>query len=159
MSPGAKLIFLTILCYFTAKAPTQAESQILSLSISVPEQSIRIGSEVKVKTILTNVTDHVVNLSDSNRDCDYAAQVFDSKGNAASETTYKQRLRCDKGQSDGRMVVVALKPHESKQDEIVLSRLYSLKPGRYEIQIARVIATDPDKRTVKSNIITITLTE
>jgi hypothetical protein len=38
--------------------------QLLSLSISVPEQTVALGSEIKVKTKLTNIADHVLNLVD-----------------------------------------------------------------------------------------------
>jgi hypothetical protein len=158
MRIDAKLVFLIILPCSAGTTLTQAAGQLLSLSISA-EQSARIGSEVKVKTNLTNITNHVLYLSDSNRDCDYSTEVRDDKGNPAPETTYKHQLRCNQGLSDGRVKTVSLKPHESKQDEVVLNRLYDLRPGRYEVQVERVIPKELGQGSVISNTLTITVTE
>jgi len=156
----AKFVLFTIVPYLVATTFPQTANQLLSLSISVPEQTVRIGSEVKVKTNLTNITDHVLNFYDANRDCDYPVEVLDDKRNSAPETVYKRQLRCNQGLSDGKIENVTLKPHESRQDEIVVTRFYDLtRPGRYFVQVLRKIPKELGQGTVKSNILTITVTE
>src|SRR6266478_10132961 len=134
--------------------------QLLLLSISVPEQTVAIGSEVKVKTKLTNVTDHVLTFFDTNRDCDYWAEMRDNNGDPVPPTDYKRQLKCNARLTDGRRILVTLKPQESTEDEIVLTSLYVLsRAGTYSVFVQRRLPKELGEITVKSNTITINFTD
>ena len=144
--------------------PKQSEQPfskpLLSLSISVPEQTVALGSEIKVKTKLTNITDHVLNLVDTNRNCDYLAEMRGDKGDSVPVTDYKRQLRCNGGLTDGRNILVTLKPQESREDEIDLTSLYLVsRVGTYSVFVQRRFPEELGGGTVQSNSITINLTD
>jgi|SRR6266404_1878835 len=142
------------------KQNDQPSNKLLSLSISVPEQTVTIGSEVKVKTNLTNITDHVLNFFDSNPDCDYWAELRDDKGDPVPATDYKRQLKCSGRLSDGRRILVTLKPQESRADEIELTRLYVLsRAGSYSLFVQRRLPKELGEITVKSNTTTMNFTD
>jgi hypothetical protein len=145
-------------------SPKQTEQpsskQLLSLSISVPDQIVTIGSEIKVKTNLTNISDHVLNFVDTNTDCDYWAEMRHHSGDPVPATDYKRQLGCNSRLSDGRRILVTLKPRESTEDEIELMRLYVLnRSGRYSVLVQRKLPKELGGGTVQSNTITIDVRE
>jgi hypothetical protein len=156
----AKFVLFMIVPYLAATSFPQGANQSFSLSIAAQEETAKTGSEIKIKTTLTNVTKHDLTFFDTNRDCDYPVEVRNDNGNPAPETEYKQQLRCKEGPSDGRIIMVNLKPQEARHDEIVVTRLYDLtRPGKYFVQVLRKVPKELGQGTVKSNILTITVTE
>ena len=136
--------------------PKQTEQpfskQLLSLSISAPERTVTLGSEVKVKTKLTNITDHVVHFFDTIRDCDYWAEMRDNNGDPVPATDYNRQLKCNARLSDGRRILVTLKPKESTEDEIVLTSLYVLsRAGTYSLHSQRRLPRELGGGAVQSN--------
>jgi hypothetical protein len=137
-----------------------AASQPLSLSIAAPEQTVQIGSELKIKTTLTNLTNHVITLRDRIRACDYPVQVRDETGNLAPETDYQRHLKCNARFTESRNILVVLKPQESRQDEIIINQLFDLSvPGTYSVQASRTIPKELGPEPIKSNTITISITK
>jgi len=52
------------------------------------------------------------------------------------------------------------RPNESTKENIALSDLYDLShPGQYTIQVSRAVSDKPKDGVVKSNTITVTVTE
>jgi len=160
MTFDAKFALIMIVFSFLEKNLPQSADPPLSLSITAVEQTIPIGSEAKVRTTLTNITSHPVTFSDTNPDCDYLADMRDDKGDFVLVTDYKRQLKCYGGLSDARNILVTLKPHESRNDEILLTRLFVLNhAGRYSVFVKRKLPKVLDGGTVKSNTITITVTD
>lgn len=158
MCPNRKIAALIILPSLFGTGLPRAANQPLSLSITAPEQVVQIGSELKVKTTLTNLTDHVITLRDRIRACDYLTQVRDERGNLAPETEYQRQLKCNARFTEGRNMAVILKPGESRDDEIIVNQLYELNsPGNYSVQVSRTVPRELGPEAIKSNIITITL--
>jgi hypothetical protein len=160
MRPDARFVVLMILpCLFGTNLP-QGANQPLSLSITAQQQVVQIGSEVKIRTTLTNLTNHVITLHDRIRACDYPVQVRDESGKLAAETDYQRHLNCNARFAESRNILVALKPQESREDEIIINQLFQLNsPGNYSIQVSRRIPKELGPEAIKSNTVTITVTK
>jgi|SRR5882762_1666120 len=149
-------IQLMLFCGLLGIGSPDPISQPLSLSIAAVEQTGRLGSEVRLRTKLTNISNHVLTFFDTDPDCDYLAEVRDENGNLARPTDHKLLLKCNNGLADGRKILVTLKPQESRDDEILLNRLYQLtRPGNYSVQVSRAIPKELGGGATKSNTITI----
>src|SRR6266403_5108418 len=145
-------------CFSGTNFPPSPD-QTLSLVITPAHQTVSAGSEVKIKTKLTNSSDHVVTFFDTNFDCDYPTEVRDDKGNPAPQTPYRRELKCSERLGDTRNILVTLKPQESIDEEIVVNKLYDLsRPGDYLIQVSRTVPKKLGGGSIKSNTIMITLT-
>jgi hypothetical protein len=82
------------------------------------------------------------------------------KGDPVPVTDYKRQLRCNGGLTDGRRILVTLKPQESREDEIDLTSLYLVsRVGTYSVFVRRRLPEELAGRTVQSNTITINLTD
>jgi hypothetical protein len=150
---------MTLTCFFASNL-ARGTNQPLSLSITVPQQVVQIGSEVKIKTTLTNITNHVITLHDRIPACDYPVEVLDESGNPAPETDYQRSLNCNARLTESRNILVTLGSQESRQDEIILNQLFKLNsPGNYSVQVSRRIPKELSPEAIKSNIVTITLTK
>jgi hypothetical protein len=159
MCPDPRFVLLMILPCLFGTSPPQVAKQPLSLAISAPEHVVKVGSELKIRTTLTNVTNHVIRLRDRIRACDYPAQVRDESGNLAPETDYLRSLKCHARFNESRNILVILRPGESREDEIIINQLFELNsPGNYSVQVSRSIPKELGPEPIKSNVITITVT-
>jgi len=159
MRRDLRFVLVMILPSLFGTSLPRAANRPLALSISAPEQVVQIGSELKIRTILTNVTSHVITLHDRIPACDYRVQVLDDKGNLAPETDYQRQLKCNARFTESRNVLVTLKPQESRQEEILITRLFELNsPGKYSVQVSRSIPTELGGGSIKSNEIAVTVT-
>lgn len=149
-----------ILCCISRIGFSQITIEPLSLTITPAEQTATAGAIIKVKAKLTNLTDHVITFFDTNSDCDYLTEVRGDSGNPAPETAYKRQLQCSDKSGDSRNILVSLKPREAIGEEILVSRLYELRrPGNYTVQVSRRVPKGVGKGPIKSNVVTITVTE
>jgi hypothetical protein len=131
-----------------------------SLTISSPQTSFKSGSRVWVKLIMTNTSKRAITLEDANPACDYQLDVRDANGNAVPDTEFKTKLNCTSPRLTGRDIIYSLKPHESRQDEIVLNSMSQMtQPGTYFVQLARKIPRDLGKGVVKSNVVSVEVTD
>ena len=159
MCPDPKFVLLMILPCLFGTRPTQVANQPLSLAISAPEHVVKVGSELKIRTTLTNVTNHVITLRDSIRACDYPVHVREGSGSLAPETDYQRSLQCNARFTESRNILVILKPRESREDEIIINHLFELNsPGNYSVQVSRRIPKELGPEPINSNTITITVT-
>ena len=158
MTISMRLIFVTGFVFALGIGPPKPSKQQLSLSIGTMEQTLKIGSEASIQTTLTNISDHKIQFFDRNPDCDYVTYLRDINGNLVRETSYKQRLDCTRRLTDARNISVILKPRESRQEEIPLTRLYDLtQPGKYFVQVVREIPKELGGGIIRSNTLTITM--
>jgi len=127
-----------------------------ALSITGPRASVKSGAEIRVHVTLTNTSDREITIFDTNRDCDYQAEVVDEAGQPAIETEYRRTLKCEGPSVISRNVLITLKPGETREDELVISDLYDMRrPGHYAVHVSRKIPKDLGQGTARSNGITI----
>jgi hypothetical protein len=159
MRADPRFALLSILPYLFGTSPPQVANQPLSLAISAPEHVVKVGSELKIRTTLTNVTNHVITLRDRIRACDYPVQVRDESGNLAPQTDYQRSLKCNARFTESRNILVFVRPGQSREDEIIINQLFELNsPGNYSVQVSRRISKELGPEPINSNIITITVT-
>jgi len=133
-----------------------------SLTIQDNGPTVKLGSEVELKLILTNTSAGEITLWDRNRLCDYELDIRNSSGRPVRETSFKRELKCGNGFSVavGKNQIRVLKPSESFSDVMFINEAYELNhAGDYTIQASRTIPKELGGGTVRSNIITITITE
>lgn len=149
----------------TAKQPFIANISAESPAVRTGPDSyiVKAGSEVFVMVHITNVSKRNLALgydSDSRTGVSFAHQyeVRDSDGNVAQKRTISHP---EIGSTGHGWPARVLKPGESMDiggDHI--SRLYDLsRPGEYAIQLLRAVNDNPKDGFVKSNTITVTVTE
>lgn len=143
----------------------QSAQPVFSVAISVPQDVVASGAEVKVKIVLKNTSDHEIGVARSSREDqgEFHNKIVlrDEHGNLVQ---MKERgNNGGKGQNDTdsviqeTMVVFPLKPGELLKDGFIVSKAYDMsKPGKYSIQVERI--DDESKTVVKSNTITVTVT-
>lgn len=133
-----------------------------SIAISASEIAAKRGSQVKVRTKLTNISSREIEFFDTNRYCDYAVEVRGPTGNLAPEGQYKRSLLCPNGtgRAMGWRKLVRLKPNESVEAEILVSSLYDMsRPGKYSVEVMRKAPKEFGEGVATSNRIAITITE
>jgi hypothetical protein len=160
------ILFLITTLLVTQSADTRASKPpAISVKISAASDIFKVGSELRIKILITNRTDHEMLLG---RPAGKPGQaeflnlidVRDEKGNAVAKTEYYRQISGEEVAIGGISVSVSsthVRPGESVEEEAILNKLYNLdKAGKYTIQTQR---DDPDsKALVKSNTITVTVT-
>ena len=138
-----------------------AGSQPFSLQISAVRQRVQSGSQVALNLTLTNTSDAEITIVDIDRRCDYSLEVHDGQGQPVRETAAKRELECTPWPPvAGRRIIRTLKPHESFDDLMYMSEAYEVnRPGDYFIRAVREIPKGLGKGIVKSNLVTITVSE
>ena len=144
-------------------ATTGEISQPFTITISMPKETVKVGGELRVHVVLTNVSNQSLFIKRSpdpvQAELHYTVKVHDKKGSDVKETKYGQAVRKHELLiiSDA---AILLEPGEILEEDTVLSKLFDLtSPGEYEVQLSRPVSDDPKAENVKSNIITITVTE
>lgn len=132
----------------------------ISLSIRATQETTKRGSDVTINVTLTNLTNHAVVFTDRNSACDYAVDVRDSAGLPAPQTEYKRTLKCGTKLADGRNIIVTLKPGESRQEQLIITRACDLeRPGIYSVRALRTFPDDIGDGTATSNQVQVVITE
>jgi len=134
--------------------------QPFSLTLEPPTQKLQPGSPVEINLTLTDISGHEIALIDANRWCDYGIEIRDSHGQLPPETGYKRELKCSFRVIAGRRMIRALRPGESFQDEMPVTQIYDLnRADDYYIQVSRKVPKELGGGTIKSNIVTLTISE
>jgi hypothetical protein len=138
-----------------------------SVTISTALTVVKVGSEVKISIVLTNLFDQemFVTWDNGNRgELDYMISVLDRDGHEPLETKYFRAARGKDSADPGETTALVIAPSSGSRqvkaggtltDSIYLNKLYDLKPGKYTVQVERI---DDSHRTVKSNMLAVTLT-
>ncbi len=142
---------------------TYDEHPATSLTISQVRDSLKIGSPILVRMILTNNSNHDISVGRDVRERDYQVEVRDANGDLAVDTKYGHARN---GHADpnsftpdelrSNVYCVNVKAGETSVFEVDVSKLYEIaKPGKYTVQLQKL---DPVSVTiVKSNKITLDL--
>jgi len=152
-------IFALTLLIPPASAWVLPAGQGFSLVISTMQESVRIGSEIKLTIKLTNETNHVISLIDMDQRCDYTVEVRDSRGQLARETEQRRRFKCAEPVA-GKVIQLKLKPGEQHEYLLFLNDWYYMtRPDEYRVAVNRKIPKEMGDGQVKSNTITLRVTE
>jgi hypothetical protein len=154
----ARLFFVLAPAVLAASPPQGSPP--FSLTIEPARETFRPDSQVELKLTLKNTSTREISIRDTNRWCDYGLEVRGGGGQPAPETPYKLQLDCGFHVTIGRRVIKILRPGESYDDAMFVNQIYNLsRPGKYTIQASREIPKEIGQGTVKSNIVTVTVTE
>jgi len=121
------------------------------LTITTPLETVKVGSEVLLRTYVTNITG-----SEVTYDCaKFSIHIFDADNNAVDWIASRELLRF---QQTGSGKTCGAQPYGSEVDSVShLNKLYDLgKPDRYTIQASQFY--DKGKTWVKSNTLSLTVT-
>jgi len=124
-----------------------------SIVLNAPIVEVKAGSELKVRIVLTNLTDKelILDVDNGSRgEFDYTIRLLDKNGQEPPETRY---LRAVRGEdtfdpvSKTELIIVgsngfrAIKPRETLTHTMDLNKLYVLKPGKYTLHLEGFGAT------------------
>ena len=139
----------------------QSRQAPFSLTITADQAEIKSGSEATVNTTLTNLSNRAVSLEFTSPLCDYVVEVRDSTGKMAPDTKDKPAQFCAGGMKiSGRDIITQLKPNDSWKDNIPVSLSSDMsQPGKYSVQVMWKPPKEFGGVLVKSNTITVTVTE
>ncbi len=160
-------ILAAVLFTLLGGAPAYCGEPSFSLTISLAQDTVKAGSEVTVKIVLKNTTDHEIRVGgkgmlpgDDLVPANCRAIVTDAKGVRAPYTKYGERMwgRPLEEGAEGTIIFGAMKAGGQGAFDLVLSRLYDLsKPGKYTIEVRY---PDGDSQViVKSNRIVLTIVQ
>lgn len=135
-----------------------------SLTLSAPQPTVKDGQPVMVNVIVKNISDHLLGVEEdrgSAQEVNYEVTVREKSGNEAPTSAFHRLLRGKPLRDDQVVAVnpnellVPLDPGKSLTDPIDLTKLYSLRPGVYSVQVERIFGS---QAPVRSNAVTITVT-
>ena len=174
MIRGDSFVFCGLLAVSCAMYSAAEDKAPVTVSIQCPQSEVRSGSEVKLLITVTNASEQNITLyklpgDDGQAEAANKIEVRDSSGNllpridgqkvmiGGTQRMMPKRWISRKG--------VILKSGESLEDFTILSSIFDLsKPGKYTITVQNERRSDGPEHElkliyVKSNIITITVTE
>jgi hypothetical protein len=144
--------------------PASRPNNEFSLTLSASQLTVRGGGPVVVTVTVTNISGHVIGVEEdraSSQEHNYKVTVRGEHGEDAPTTAYHRMLRGQPSQDDPEIVInssellVPLDPGKTLTDSIDLTKLYSLKPGVYSIEVER---TFDNQVIIHSNTLMITVT-
>ena len=140
--------------------PVAASADPFSVVIAAEWPSEKVGSDLAVIATITNTSAKKIAIIDTQRFCDYTVEVRDDAGEVPPIDKWRQKINCEGVEISGRRIFRELKPNESYSDPLILKQWYEMyHPGKYQVQIGRKIPDQLGKGWVKSNVITLTVTE
>lgn len=151
-----------VFCFLAALVLLANPKPPLSVVVSPASQTVKSGTDVKLKTAIRNTSSHELIFFDRNPICDYPIKISDGDGNQPPESEVKQQSRCDrKPQLDGaRNILIRLKPGDSRDEEISVSYYYDVRrTGTYTVQVFRHLPAEISTEDIPSNSVTFVVTE
>jgi hypothetical protein len=145
--------------------PSRSAQRPFSLTISTEHDRVKVGSEVLVQITLTNTSDQEIALGKApgnlpQAESEYLVEVHDSRGQTAPDTDYGRKIKQNKIVVSFSRVSATVGPGESLKDGVILTKLYDLsRPGKYSVQLLRKVPPQLGDGLIKSNKVTITVTE
>lgn len=138
-----------------------AQSEVLRMSISTPDEVVKSASAVRVKVTLTNTSpEYLIQVhrskGQSSVEENYVIDVRDSSGNPVKDTEARKKWR--DGERWGSNIAVLLRPGQSMQDEVVVSLFCDMtRPDEYTVRLRR--KRDGSATTVESNALKIKVSD
>lgn len=136
-----------------------AAAQLVSVTLSTANASVRSGDRIPIRIVIKNTSDHDISLlrspSPSLAEMHYRFTVERHDGQKVRETSYKRSI--DKGVA-GSEVLVTLKPGQTLEERADLAKLFDLtSPGEYQIQASRTLPSSEGDGSVGSNKLSLTV--
>jgi hypothetical protein len=106
-----------------------------SISIKANPDVVTVGQKIFIQIVLTNLSNHPMAAPSAileTLDVVYAFDIRDSTGNKVAQHQLTSG-------SPIQGVPGTLDPGKDKEEEVILNRFFTLKPGTYEIQVKRCI--------------------
>jgi hypothetical protein len=158
MKTSLKCVLILVTLAVCAAASTESSTPPFALTLEAEENPVKSGSEVKVDITLSNSSNRAMHMSYGLSELDYAFEVRDSH-RIPPETEFAR-------ESKGRAYfandhLFYLQPGENLPKALlVVSKFYDVsRPEKYNIQVSRAVPMDLGAGTIKSNVVTITITE
>ena len=134
--------------------------QPLKVTISAAREEVKVGEEVRIHVVLTNVSEQTITVlrspSQEQAEEHYTVRVYDKSGKDATETKYGHAAGSYR--FGGSEIVKPLAPGETMAEDTILSKQFDLTaPGEYQIQVSRPVSENPKDGVVQSNKIIITV--
>jgi hypothetical protein len=140
-----------------------------SLTLHSPSEPVKAGEEVRLKVTITNNSDHEILLVRApgivpEEEMNYEIDIRDEHGQQPPITSFFRELK-QKNYGWGSYLSYTLEPHKTTEDDLVITKLYTLSPAEYTIRVTRgirpmwqLLDKDREKVGVKSNTVTLTVT-
>ena len=152
------LLLLTVVAPVARCQATSAGQPPFSLTLSALTPNIESGSDVHIKIVMKNLSNHDLDCTPNyanGLDRAYEYDVRDSSGKALESWTKKHP---EIGQTFNPMIARFLKPGETVDTGEVISTTFDMtQPGQYTVQVSRKVSDNPKDGVVKSNKVTITI--
>jgi len=160
------LLFLAIFMAVQNPVAANGPRPVISVNLDSTSKNVKLGDEIQLKIVVTNVSDHEVRLTRSSGkgqgEFFNRFKVFDGQGNEPARTKYYRSLWGERGDTEPQeeinieIVGSLTKPGDSVTEQVDLNKLYKIeKPGIYKIQVEH---EDPETKTlIKSNVVTVTV--
>ena len=163
------LLFTTLVAIAAVAQTPQSSAAPFSISISMVNSQVSLGSPTKIQIVLENISDKEITVAESNfsknGERSYRLNVVSNTGSAVPRTDYGKALSGQRTQS---FTIIRdsqkphfLQPHEKLVSEATLNRIYKFEnPGTFFVQAAKDINPDAaNSDVVKSNILTVTIVQ
>lgn len=160
----ASALILAHATLFAAEGPSPG----FSVTLHAPDSPVKTGAELRLKATITNTSDHEIRFAKSpgvvpDEALSYQIDVRDPSGQEPPITPFFREVK-EKNYGWGSYTTYFLEPGKSFDEDLVITRLYSLKPGNYNITVTRAVRPmwqiqdkDKEKSSVKSNTVTVTV--
>jgi len=133
----------------------------MSVTISGPAEAVKVGSQVKIKVVLKNISSHELGISKAvgPGEFDYELDIRDDKGIKVAHTKYGRDISPEEGGGiSDNTIIVPLPPGGTETNTITISKIHDMsRPGRYTVQVRRY--EGDSKSWINSNTITVTITQ
>ncbi len=155
-----------LLCIILSFVASTAFGQEFSIKLDGPTIGREVGSEIHVVATITNTSDHEVRFAKGfgQEEFDCEIEVRDEQGKTPPLTESYRNLKEHPTSRWGSYATVVLEPGKSFDDDLVVTHLYLLKPGKYEVKVTRgkrpmwqIPSNERQKTTVTSNTIKLTV--
>ena len=136
----------------------------IALRIAAPAHPLKAGKPVVLQVTVTNTSDRGINVQISQGTEDaaliYRVHVLDERERPAPPHTPPPRRRGGPPPTPAYSIHgVDLQPGKSLTDEVNVSYIYDLRPGKYKVWVAEPYYRGPDRPNglVRSNTVTFTV--
>ena len=161
-----KITGTILYCLLSLQIAAIGQTYPVTVSITTPEKAVKSGSEIRVNITVTNNSDETVRTPKVLGLDRQGGQPESANGIDVTDSKGQPLRRLPGHQSWLSQALKALKPGDSDEDFLILTKLFDLsKPGQYTVGVRHEIM-EPDESEdgfkrifVPSNSISITVTD
>jgi hypothetical protein len=157
-------IGVVILGIYLCGVSSNAQTEPMSLSIEIDKPSVKLGTDIQVKVLLKNNTDHAISGSEVSMEgyggFQYKVNVEREDHTAVARKYVEKFRRHEIGPrpGTGSVIFIHIQPGETDKDIVYVNNRYEFdKPGKYLVQVEYDLPKDLGGGVIKSNIITVTV--